>query len=127
MSARSDGARVACKACASSAGTPGNSDKISTSSYAPLDEIAAILKENPDLDLEIEGHSDNSGLPAHNLNLSSKRAAAVKKYLEAAGIAPARIKAAGFGDKQPLFPNDTESGRSQNRRVELKLTKKDNL
>ncbi len=104
-----------------------NSDKISTGSFPALDEVAAILRENPDLHLEIEGHSDNSGIAAQNLLLSEKRAVAVKKYLVSAGIEPARIRAKGYGDKQPLFSNDTESGRSQNRRVELNLLKSDSL
>ena len=102
-----------------------NSDKISNASFQALDEVAMILKENPDLQLEIEGHSDNSGIAAHNLLLSEKRANAVKKYLVAAGITPARIQATGYGDKHPLYTNDTEAGRSQNRRVELNLVKKD--
>ncbi len=104
-----------------------NSDVISVTSFAALDEVATILRENPDLHLEIAGHSDNSGMASHNLSLSGKRAVAVKKYLEAAGIEPVRISARGYGDKQPLLPNDTEAGRSQNRRVELNLVKKDNF
>ena len=104
-----------------------NSDKIASGSFTALDEVAAILKENPELQLQIEGHSDNSGSASHNLSLSGKRAVAVKKYLEAAGIEPARITATGYGDKHPLFSNDNESGRSQNRRVELNLVKKDSF
>ena len=104
-----------------------NSDKITTASFSALDEVAVILKENPDLHLEIEGHTDNSGSPAHNLQLSEKRAVAVKKYLEAAGIGQDRIRATGYGDKQPLYTNDNEAGRSQNRRVELNLVKKAGL
>ena len=69
---------------------------------------------------EIQGHTDNVGQPAANLKLSQDRAAAVKAYLvQNAGIAPARLTTAGFGDSKPVAANTTDSGRAQNRRVEL--------
>ena len=99
------------------------SDKISTVSFASLDDVAEILKNNPELTLEIEGHSDNTGKASFNLRLSQKRALAVKKYLTDLGIEDARLTANGFGQQQPVAPNDTEDGRAQNRRVVLKLKK----
>jgi len=100
-----------------------SSDKISTISFGSLDEVAVILKNNPDLHLEISGHSDNTGKAEINLKLSEKRALAVKKYLETLGVEVSRLKAKGFGMQQPIAPNNFEEGRAKNRRVELKLIK----
>lgn len=99
------------------------SDKISIVSYASLDDVGEILKNNPELRLEIEGHSDNTGQASFNLKLSQKRALAVKKYLTDLGIEGARLTANGFGQKLPIATNDTAEGRAQNRRVVLKLRK----
>jgi outer membrane protein OmpA-like peptidoglycan-associated protein len=89
----------------------------SSSALAPVCEL---LKNDTALKLEIQGHTDNVGQPAANLKLSQDRAAAVKAYLvQNAAIAPARLTTAGFGDTKPVAANATESGRAQNRRVEL--------
>ena len=98
------------------------SEKITQSSYIALDQVAVILRDNPALQLAIEGHTDNVGIAARNLALSQKRANAVKKYLEQKGIAANRLQAIGYGQEKPLADNSTEEGRSQNRRVELKLS-----
>jgi outer membrane protein OmpA-like peptidoglycan-associated protein len=89
----------------------------STSALAPLGDL---LKADPDLTLEIQGHTDNVGASAANLKLSQDRAAAVKAYLvQTFGIAAGRLTTAGLGDTKPIADNATDAGRAQNRRVEL--------
>lgn len=82
-------------------------------------EIVKLLKSNPSLDIAIEGHTDNSGSSERNKELSLERANAVVAALHAAGIAPTRLTAAGFGQEKPLAENTTDEGRAKNRRVEL--------
>jgi OOP family OmpA-OmpF porin len=90
-------------------------------SWPSLDEVVQILKNDPDMKLIIEGHTDNTGTPPKNQILSENRAKAVMQYLIAAGIAPARLQANGYGQEQPVADNTTSAGRSKNRRVELKV------
>ena len=82
-------------------------------------EIATLLKKDATLKLTIEGHTDNSGDPKHNLALSRQRADAVVQTLVAGGIDSARLRAAGRGAAEPLADNKDEAGRAKNRRVEL--------
>jgi outer membrane protein OmpA-like peptidoglycan-associated protein len=85
-----------------------------------LEEIAGILQKNSDWKLSITGHTDNIGGDASNLELSRKRAAAVKTALvERYHIAAARLASGGMGASQPQAKNDTPEGRARNRRVEL--------
>jgi outer membrane protein OmpA-like peptidoglycan-associated protein len=84
-----------------------------------LDRIAALLKAKADWKLTIEGHTDSTATPEHNLQLSKRRAEAVKAYLQTAGIDAGRLKAVGLGATKPVASNDTGTGRAQNRRVEL--------
>ncbi|HOX19833.1 MAG TPA: OmpA family protein [Gemmatimonadales bacterium] len=96
------------------------SDKIKPESTPTLVEIAEMLKDHPDLDLLIEGHTDNVGAPASNLALSDRRAAAVRQALvDIYKIDGNRLTTVGFGDTVPAKPNTTPEGRQQNRRVEL--------
>ena len=90
-------------------------------SWPSLDEVVNILKNDPDLKLIIEGHTDNPGTTQKNQVLSENRAKAVMQYLTAAGIAPARLQANGYGQQQPVAENTTSAGRAKNRRVELKV------
>lgn len=91
-------------------------------SYTILDIVAASLIANPDIRIEIAGHTDNTGSAATNLRLSQARADAVRTYLATKGVAPARMVARGYGPDQPVAPNTTRDGRAQNRRVELRQT-----
>ncbi|MFT3677618.1 MAG: OmpA family protein [Chitinophagaceae bacterium] len=97
-----------------------NSDKIKPVSSSVLKEIATVLKENPQVRVRIVGHTDSDGKDADNLDLSKRRAAAVKKALSAEyGIDAARIETDGQGESKPVADNATEEGKSKNRRVEF--------
>ena len=97
-----------------------DSDAIKPESKPTLDEIAALLMSYPDLRLRIVGHTDNQGSAEYNLDLSNRRAASVMAALVIQyGITPDRLAAAGAGPSQPIATNETEEGRTRNRRVEL--------
>jgi outer membrane protein OmpA-like peptidoglycan-associated protein len=91
-------------------------------SYTILDIVAASLIANPDIRIEIAGHTDNTGSVATNMRLSQARADAVRAYVASKGVAPDRMVANGYGPSQPVAPNNTPAGRAQNRRVELRQT-----
>jgi len=95
------------------------SEGINAESKRTLDTIVVALKANPHWRIVIEGHTDAQGTPDYNRVLSERRAQAVEDYLEAAGIAPGRLRAAGFGASRPLAPNDAR-GNAVNRRVEIR-------
>jgi outer membrane protein OmpA-like peptidoglycan-associated protein len=89
-------------------------------SAAALIPVGDLLRADPSLKLEIQGHTDNTGGAAANLKLSQDRAAAVRAHLvQTYDIANDRLTTAGYGDTKPIADNATEDGRSQNRRVEL--------
>ena len=96
-----------------------DSDHLRDESKPTLDSLIAAAKAQPTWSFGIEGHTDNVGGDAHNQALSEKRAASVKAYLVAAGVAAGRLTTQGFGATKPVASNDTELGRSQNRRVEI--------
>jgi outer membrane protein OmpA-like peptidoglycan-associated protein len=87
-----------------------------------LDRVVQILNELPSLTLEIGGHTDSKGSDAFNLTLSQNRAKAVVDYLVSKGIKAERLKAQGYGESQPVATNETDEGRQENRRVEVKIT-----
>ena len=90
-------------------------------SFPVLNKVAEALKESPTLRVEISGHTDNIGAEAQNQTLSQQRAETVKTYLESKGVEAARLTAVGFGATRPIADNNTETGRAQNRRVELRV------
>jgi outer membrane protein OmpA-like peptidoglycan-associated protein len=92
---------------------------IKESSYASLDELAALMKKKPNFKLQIDGHTDNVGSASLNKTLSEKRANAAKSYLESKGVDLGRITAKGHGMSKPIAPNNTPEGRAKNRRVEF--------
>ncbi len=94
-------------------------DTLQPESMEQLGHVVTLLKNYPDLVLEVQGHTDDQGDEAYNLDLSRRRAATVVTYLGLFGIDPARLTAAGYGESQPVASNATEEGRAQNRRVEL--------
>lgn len=88
-------------------------------SYQVLDEIVTLLSDNPDVDVEIAGHTDSDGSDSFNRSLSEQRAQSVKNYLVQHGISSARLSATGFGESNPIESNSTPSGKAQNRRIEF--------
>ncbi len=94
-------------------------DIIKPESQAIVSEIVKLLKENPSLNLSIEGHTDNTGDPAGNQRLSEMRAAAVVSALVSQGVDKKRLTAVGFGRQKPIADNNSDDGRAKNRRVEL--------
>ncbi len=92
---------------------------IEPQAYPILDEVVAVMKENPGVRVEVQGHTDNVGSEADNRKLSKNRARAVMEYLVKKGVDKKRLSSAGYGFARPIASNDTTEGRAQNRRVEL--------
>lgn len=91
-------------------------------SMTELQKLLDLLKKNPGLKVELGGHTDNAGTPAHNLELSKNRAKAVYDYLILNGIAANRLSYEGYGLTRPIDTNDTEQGRANNRRTEFRIS-----
>jgi len=94
-------------------------DTLRPESLTTLNEVAASLKDWPDVRLQVQGHCSDPGTAEHNMDLSQRRAAAVKAYLVSRGIDASRLEAKGYGESRPIATNKTEAGRQLNRRVEL--------
>jgi outer membrane protein OmpA-like peptidoglycan-associated protein len=92
-----------------------------------LRKLSESLKQYPDTELLIEGHTDNVGSDSFNQNLSQNRAAAVANYLNSVGVSMARLRPEGRGETQPIASNDNDSGRQQNRRVEIAVYANDKM
>jgi len=90
-------------------------------SVTELQKLLALMMKNPSIRVELGGHTDNVGTPAHNIELSRNRAKAVYEYLIENGIAKGRMSYEGFGLTRPVDSNDTEQGRANNRRTECKI------
>jgi OmpA-OmpF porin, OOP family len=94
-------------------------------SYVELDKLVQVLRENPEMEIEIIGHTDNVGDVNYNLTLSRRRATQVMEYIIRNGsIEPNRLQANGFGSSQPISSNETEESRQMNRRVAFRILKK---
>ena len=93
---------------------------IAAESQKNVDEVVVVMQNNPEMKLEIQGYTDNTGSAKFNQKLSEKRAIAVMDYVASKGIAKNRMTAKGYGIENPADTNDTEEGRARNRRVELK-------
>jgi len=98
-------------------------DVLLQSSYKELDKLVEFMTENPKIEIELSGHTDNSGNAALNLELSEKRVLKVKQYLVEKGIVEVRIVGKGYGGSKPIADNNNELTRKLNRRVEFKITK----
>jgi outer membrane protein OmpA-like peptidoglycan-associated protein len=98
--------------------------EITPESYQELDDLAGMLKENPGMVIQLEGHTDFRGSKTQNLKLSEDRVAAVKSYLVRKGIDSNRILTRAFGGTRPLTREETEEASRLNRRVEVRIVKK---
>jgi len=98
-----------------------NSDLLKKESEIELDKFISLLNENPNLKIQISGHTDNVGKKIDNQKLSLNRANAVVKYFVSKGIKAIRLTAVGFGDTKPIADNDTEQGKNNNRRTEINV------
>jgi len=92
-----------------------------------LSNLAKTLKKYDDTNILVEGHTDNTGEDSYNQSLSDKRAEEVKVYLTEQGVPASRVTTKGYGEKQPLAPNDTEAGKKSNRRVEVAIYANDEM
>lgn len=98
--------------------------ELRTESYPALTEAAQIMKDNPDIMVEIQGHTDAIGGDEANQKLSERRAYSVVNFMvQYGGIDPKRLAARGYGESKPIAPNDTDEGRQLNRRVEFVIQK----
>lgn len=95
---------------------------LSANARTNLDKLTNILQKYPDTNIEIIGHTDSKGTDSYNLDLSRRRSIAVSTYLRNHGVSSSRLIAKGMGETDPVASNDTEEGRSQNRRVEFVIT-----
>lgn len=98
-----------------------DSSRLTGTAMEILKGVAASLKTQPDLRVEVSGHTDSLGPQAYNLNLSLNRAKAVEAFLVSEGVEASRLRVEGYGEFIPVASNDTEAGRLQNRRVEFKI------
>jgi outer membrane protein OmpA-like peptidoglycan-associated protein len=101
-----------------------DSYQLKPESQVELDKLVTFLQQNASVSIEIQGHTDNVGTAAYNLDLSSKRAQSVVDYLLTKGVNTSRMTSKGFGLTQPVATNDTEEGRAQNRRTEMRIVKR---
>ncbi len=99
-----------------------DSTTISPSFRAALDNVASSMNQYPQSLIDVMGHTDSTGSDAYNLDLSKRRAEAVKDYLVMRGVSSARIATIGYGEQYPIADNTTVDGRSRNRRVEIRIT-----
>lgn len=97
-----------------------SSSVIRPSSFDRLDEVAEALKGNPEVRVEISGHTDNVGSEESNQRLSLARAQSVRQYFIEKGVTAERLEAVGFGESRPVTTNETPEGRAENRRVEMR-------
>jgi outer membrane protein OmpA-like peptidoglycan-associated protein len=98
-----------------------NSSDLQAAARENLTILAASMKNNPDSDLLIVGHTDATGSDTYNQTLSEKRAASAKAFLVSQGVAESRIKSEGRGETEAIADNETEAGRDANRRIEVAI------
>ncbi len=98
-----------------------NSATILPGGYDELERVAQVLNQYPQTTIRISGHTDSTGSADYNQKLSERRAQSVKTALAGMGVDPARMTTIGYGKSKPIASNNTESGRQQNRRVEIRI------
>ncbi|MGQ7956638.1 OmpA family protein [Pseudomonas sp. SP16.1] len=99
-----------------------NKAELRSGAYPGITKLAQFLQENPDRQVIVEGYTDNVGSASYNQSLSERRANAVRAALVRAGVEPSRIVAQGYGKEHPVADNASDSGRAQNRRVEVTIS-----
>jgi outer membrane protein OmpA-like peptidoglycan-associated protein len=100
------------------------SARLTPDAQPTLDGVAAILSAHPEVEVLVEGHTDDTGVPAGNDRLSLDRAESVKRGLVERGVSPDRVATAGLGASRPVASNDTAEGRARNRRTEVVITRR---
>ncbi len=95
---------------------------LSYDAKAGLDKLVTVLNEYKDTDIELQGHTDSQGSMAYNQTLSEERATAVSVYMDDRGVDASRMTIIGFGETLPKYDNESEAGRTENRRVEFLIT-----
>ncbi len=103
------------------------SSKLSPLAKTDLEKLAGTLKEYPETNIIIDGHTDSTGGDALNLKLSQERAKAVHDYMVQQGVMASRLMTVGHGETSPVASNDTEAGRAMNRRVEIGIMANEKL
>ncbi|MCK5738994.1 OmpA family protein [bacterium] len=104
-----------------------NSAVLQSAAKANIESLAKILNKYPDTNILIEGDTDNTGSEEYNQTLSERRAQAVADYQSGLGVASSRVSTVGLGELNPVSSNDSDSGRAQNRRVEVAIYANDKL
>ena len=104
-----------------------NSSVLSEAAKVNLAKVANVFIKYPETNILVEGHTDNTGSPEFNMDLSKKRAHAVSDFLASKGVSTSRMDIKWYGESQPKYPNDNESNRALNRRVELAITANDQM
>lgn len=100
---------------------------INTSAESSLNKLVNVLQKYPDTNIEIIGHTDDKGSDTYNQALSERRAVSVSNFLKGQGVSSSRVTTKGMGESDPVATNDTEEGRSLNRRVEFVITANDKM
>lgn len=104
-----------------------NKSEVKGASASTLNRLVGVLKEYPDTNILVEGHTDSAGANDYNMNLSQQRAQSVTNYLANKGIASNRLTTKWYGELQPKSDNSTSEGKAKNRRVEMVIVADENL
>lgn len=98
-----------------------NSATMLSGAYREIERVSKVLAQYPETMIQVAGHTDSSGGADYNQKLSERRAESVKKAIVGTGVNASRLTTVGFGESRPVASNNTEAGRQQNRRVELRI------
>lgn len=104
-----------------------NSATLSDEARSNLAKVAGVFVKYPETNILIEGHTDDTGTPAYNMELSRKRAYSVSDFLQSKGVAANRMNIKWYGQTQPKYPNNSDANRALNRRVEVAITANDEM